>query len=187
MSPDTSTGHIRADSRRAAEFEHLYRANVGPVTAFFARRTSDPHEVADLTSETFVKAIASFATFDPNRGSARAWVFGIARHVHIRHRAWSAAEQETARHLAGRRELNADEVDELVGRIDAERAGRGLMRRLHALLPADRLAVELVDVVGLTTKEAATALGVSSGALRIRLFRARAKLRGARQEDDNSE
>jgi DNA-directed RNA polymerase specialized sigma24 family protein len=41
----------------------------------------------------------------------------------------------------------------------------------------DRWAVELVDLVGLTPKEAATVLDVSSGALRVRLFRARARLR----------
>ena len=62
-----------------AEFERLYRANVEAVTAYFARRSGDPHVVADLTADTFVAAITSFETFDPRKGTARAWMFGIAQ------------------------------------------------------------------------------------------------------------
>ncbi|MFZ0082882.1 MAG: hypothetical protein WAL13_27575, partial [Trebonia sp.] len=32
--------------------ERLYRANVEAVTAYFARRSADPHVVADLTADT---------------------------------------------------------------------------------------------------------------------------------------
>ena len=64
-----------------AEFEEIYRSNVGLVAAYFARRCREPQEVADLTSETIVRAAGSFHAFDPRRGSARAWLFGIAAHV----------------------------------------------------------------------------------------------------------
>ena len=50
------------------EFEALYRANVAAVTGYFARRSADPQTVADLTADTFVQAIMSFATFDPRKG-----------------------------------------------------------------------------------------------------------------------
>lgn len=39
-----------------AEFEQVYRSNVDVVTAYYARRCADPQMVADLTSETFVRA-----------------------------------------------------------------------------------------------------------------------------------
>ena len=169
------------------EFEEIYRANVGPITAFFARRTSDPHTVADLTSETFVEAIASFGTFDPIRGSARAWLFGIARHLLQRHWEQSGNGRATVRQLAGRRELATDQLDELLRRIDAEQAGRELMARWARLPPTDRMAVELVDIVGFTPREAAVAMGVSSGALRIRLFRARGRLRCAERTGDGND
>ena len=66
-----------------AEFERLYRANVEAVMAYFARRSRDPQVVADLTADTFVAVITSFEAFDPRRGTARAWMFGIARRVCI--------------------------------------------------------------------------------------------------------
>src|SRR6202007_3144361 len=57
-------------SGAAAEFERLYRANIAAITAYFARRSADPHVVADLTADTFVTAITSFGSFDPKRGNA---------------------------------------------------------------------------------------------------------------------
>jgi len=86
-----------------AEFETIYRAHVGAVMGFFARRSIDPETVADLTSETFARAMRSFATFDPRRGSAGAWLFGIARRVYAQHRASTVAESEATGRLAARR------------------------------------------------------------------------------------
>ncbi len=50
--------------------------------AYFARRSRDPQVVADLTADTFVAVITSFGAFDPRKGTARAWMFGIARRVY---------------------------------------------------------------------------------------------------------
>ena|SRR5579859_2701980 len=168
-----------ADPPRAAlaEFERVYRDNVDIVMGYFARRCAEPQSVADLTSETFVRAAGAFGTFDPRRGTARAWVFGIAAHVYARHCADSASARDVVVRLAGRRALHHDELDELAARIDAERIGRQLVQRCAQLPDLERSAVELVDLSGLTPKEAAAVLGVSRVVLRQRLSRARARLR----------
>ena len=163
--------------RRLAELERVYRWNVGAVTAFFARRSNDPQAVADLTADTFVEAMRSFGSFDPAKGSVPPWLFAIARRVYARHCERMALRQDAARRDGARLILDADETDDLVRRIDAERAGRELMHRLARLPAVDREAVELVDLAGLTPSQAASVLGVSPGALRVRLFRARARLR----------
>jgi RNA polymerase sigma factor (sigma-70 family) len=162
---------------RLAEFEVLYRCQVDGVTGFFARRSRDPQIVADLTADTFFEAMRSFGSFDPAKGSGPAWLFAIARHVYARHCTRARRERDATNRDLARRMLDGDEIEELVVRIDAERAGRGLMERLEALPELDRAAVELVDLSELTPKEAAASLGVSAGALRVRLFRARARLR----------
>lgn len=168
--PDRAAGPV-------AEFEAIYRSQVGAVTAYFARRTDDPQTAADLTADTFVAAITSFGTFDPARGTARAWVFGIARRVFAQHCEAVTRAKDTVIRLGGHRRLDHDEIAELDARIDTERSGRALVEALASLPEVDREAIELVDLGGLTPKETATALGVSPGALRIRLFRARGKLR----------
>ena len=168
---------------RVSEFEALYRANVAAVTAYFARRSAEPQTVADLTADTFVQAITSLATFDPRKGTPRAWVFGIARRIYAAHCQARSQQRSKVERLAGRRELAADEVGELIDRIDAERPGRALVSGLTTLPAADRAVVELVDLAGLQPKEAVQVLGVAAGTLRMRLMRARARLRKAASTD----
>jgi RNA polymerase sigma factor (sigma-70 family) len=163
----------------AAEFEALYRANVAAVTGYFARRSAEPQTVADLTADTFVQAITSFATFDPRKGTSRAWVLGIARRIYAAHCAAHSHQRSRVERLAGRRDLAPDQVGDLIDRIDAERAGRALVTGLATLPAADRAVVELVDLAGLQVKEAARVLGIAPGTARMRLMRARARLRKA--------
>lgn len=167
----------------AAEFERLYRSHVDAVTAYFARRSADPHTVADLTADTFVQVITSFGTFDPRKGTARSWVFGIAQRIYAAHCQAHSRQREKAVRLAGRRELDGDQVEELLDRIDAERAGRRVVTELTALAALDRSVVELVDIAGLRPREAAAALGMSPGALRMRLMRARGRLRKTTEDN----
>jgi len=166
-----------AGADATAEFERLYRANVAAVTAYFARRSADPHVVADLTADTFVAVITGFGTFDPRKGTARAWVFGIARRVYASYCEAYSHEQHRVQRLAGRRDLDPDEVEELLDRVDAERAGRALVSGLATLPERDRAVIELVDIAGLGPKEAATALGLPPGTVRMRLMRTRSRLR----------
>jgi RNA polymerase sigma-70 factor (ECF subfamily) len=154
------------------EFEQVYLHNVDVLMGYFARRCREPQTVADLTSETFVRAAEGFAGFDPRKGSDRAWLFGIASHVFARHCEQSAG---------GRDE---DEIEELAGRIDAEREGAALMQRWARLPEVERAAIELVDLEGFTPMEAAQALGVSRVAFRKRLSRARSRLRKEHQGND---
>lgn len=167
------------------EFEQLYRRNVDVLVGYFARRCRDPQTVADLTSETFVRAVAGFAGFDPGRGSDRAWLFGIAANVFAGHCQQSASGRDVVSRLGGRRQLEVDEIEELLERIDAERDGAALRRRGEQLPFAELTAVELVDLGGLTPKEAAAVLGVSRVAFRKRLSRARSRLRGEHLGDDH--
>ena len=176
IAPPATTAGAPPD-RSVDEFEAVYRTNVAGITAFFARRCADPQAVADLTSETFAQAIASLASFDPRRGSARAWLFGIAHHVYARHCAQAANGSRLLATLSGRRELDHEEIEELATRIDDQRAGRDLLGRMASLPEVERAAVELVDLAGLAPREAAAALNVSPGLLRVRLFRARNRLR----------
>jgi len=181
---------VRARSRERPpslpleEFEQVYRRNVDPLMGYFARRCREPQTVADLTSETFVRAATGFARFDPGRGSDRAWLFGIAAHVFARHCEQSAGGRDAVARLGGHRSLDQDEIEELAGRIDAEREGAALMQRFAQLPDIDRAAIELVDLEGFSPMEAAQALGVSRAAFRKRLSRARSRLRKEHQNND---
>lgn len=40
----------------------------------------DPETATDLTAETFAAALAGVGRFDPGRGAAVGWLYGIANH-----------------------------------------------------------------------------------------------------------
>ena len=65
----------------AHAFTAFYRHFERPVLGFFVNATSRSDLAADLTAETFARALESVAAFDPTRGRADQWLFGIARHV----------------------------------------------------------------------------------------------------------
>jgi RNA polymerase sigma factor (sigma-70 family) len=166
-----------AQATAPSDFELLYRSRLGAVTSFFARRSDDPETVGDLTAETFLQALRSYSLFDARRGSADGWLFAIARRVFAGHCERTARTRDAHRRLAGHRVLDRDAIAELQDRIDAERSARELVARLQGMSTLEREALELVDLTGLEPRDAARALGVSPGTLRIRLFRARTHLR----------
>jgi RNA polymerase sigma-70 factor (ECF subfamily) len=174
----------RPPSSPLEEFEQVYLRNVDVLMGYFARRCREPQTVADLTSETFVRAMEGFAGFDPRRGSDRAWLFGIAARVFARHCEQSASGQDAVARLGGHRPLDSGEIEELAERIDSEREGAALMSRWSRLPEVERAAIELVDLEGFTPMEAALAIGVSRVAFRKRLSRARSRLRKEHQNNE---
>jgi RNA polymerase sigma-70 factor (ECF subfamily) len=186
MTDDLATDLRRApvDSARVCAagvdprvLDQLYRAHVDDVIAYFARRCDSPHDVADLTAETFLAAMESAARYDPRLGRPVAWLLGIARHCLHRQFRRHSAERRLAARISGRRLLDSADIQRLEERIDAERRAHQLTGHLATLTAREREAVELVDLAGLTIPEAAAALRITSGVLRIRLHRAHTRIR----------
>lgn len=158
-------------------FEAFYRRHVAAVGRFVARRVDDPHLAADLTADVFLAVIESAAGYRPDRGSEIGWLFGVARNVIADERRRAARRLRVTGRMAGRRDLDADDVARIEERIDAESAARRTHRALSELPEQTRALVELVAVDGLTVGEAAAALGLSPVAARVRLHRARRSVR----------
>src|SRR5215207_6900931 len=78
MSTATESDDELLASLEPGSFAVFYRRHVEDLVAFFMRRTRNAELAADLTAETFAAALVARARFDPGRGSASAWLFGIA-------------------------------------------------------------------------------------------------------------
>ncbi len=72
---------LTAARSSAAAFAAFYRHFERPMLRFFMRATGRPDLAADLTAETFARALESVASYDPTRGRADQWLFGIARNI----------------------------------------------------------------------------------------------------------
>ena len=64
-----------------AAFTAFYRQFERSLLGFFVRATGRADLAADLTAETFARALESVAAYDPARGRPDQWLFGIARNV----------------------------------------------------------------------------------------------------------
>jgi RNA polymerase sigma factor (sigma-70 family) len=158
-------------------FEVFYRAHIEAIQRFVARRVDDPYLAADLTADVFLAAIDSASTYRPSRGSPIGWLYGVAHNVVAAERRRQARELRAASRLSGRRLLEADDLARLEERIDAEARARQLYLAMDRLPDGERAVLELTALEGLGVSEAAKALRITPVTARVRLHRARQKLR----------
>ncbi len=145
------------------------------------RRCVPSWEIEDLAQEAFLRALLGLDRF---RGDARfgTWLFQVVRNLLIdRHR-----RRRRAPGSVGLREETGSEGDVVLedpspGPGDAYDSGvleSHLRAALERLDEKDRIAILLHDQEGMSAPEVAAVIGGSAGALRIRLMRARRRLRG---------
>ena len=155
----------------------FYRRHVAKVTGVGVRRFSTPEDVADFVANVFLEVLRSAGSYDPRRGDAVAWLYGLAGNVAAGMRRQQRRSTDAEHRLAGRSLLDADDYARVEERIDAATALRRAYEAMHQLPDQDRRLLELVAVDGLSTGEAANLLGITAVATRVRLVRARARLR----------
>jgi RNA polymerase sigma factor (sigma-70 family) len=160
-----------------AAFEELYRRHVRTTIRFAARRAEHPSEIVDLVAAVWLEVVASIDRFEPSRGDALPWILGIAANLCAVDRRRLAREREATRRLSGQRDIDDLDIDRLERAIEAEAIAPTLRHGLGRLPPAERAVAELVFIDGLTPSEAGAALGVRPAAARMRLARARRRLR----------
>jgi RNA polymerase sigma factor (sigma-70 family) len=167
---------VAARGGSAQAFGELYRAHAGWVAQMArARASRDEHVVADVVQEVFARALENLDRLrDPARFGG--WIRAIADHVIVDHHRASARS----------RPLDDDSAEEIAssGAPPEEVAEAtelaGLVRRSVAGLSArDATAITLVSTLGLSPAELGAVLGVSRGAAKVLLHRARNRLRAA--------
>lgn len=170
---------ISAVGRGAAageSFEALYRRTAPRVYAYVASLLRDRAAAEDVTALAFERAFRKRRGFRPARGTADAWVFGIARNAaldELRRRRRRATLEVEPEDTAG-----ADPVDE------AERTFRRAAVRaaLAELSGHERDIVALKFAAGLSNTEIAGVLRISEANVGTRLHRTVDKLRRACDE-----
>ena len=158
-------------------FDELYRRHVGKVTAFATRRCSTAHEVPDLVAAVWLEVIGSAGSFDATRGRGLSWVLGVAANLTASNERRRARERQALERLGRRPDVDESTAAELDAQIDAAAPARRAMAILQSLPLAERLIAELVLIEGMHPAEAARSLGIRPGTARMRLMRARKKLK----------
>src|SRR3954465_1143518 len=171
---DPDVALAAAGDRRA--FERLYREHVNRVFSLCARMVTDRTRAEELTQDVFVRAWEKLHLFR-GESSFSTWLHRLTVNVVL-----------NARKTDGRQKSRFEENDEETG-MDAHAGVVGmplapgdlldLEKAIEKLPPGARRVFILHDVEGYKHEEIADMLGVTSGATKAQLHRARLLLREA--------
>jgi RNA polymerase sigma-70 factor, ECF subfamily len=156
-------------------FDELYRSSATDVFAYAASILRDRAAAEEVTAQAFERAFRRRKSFDPRRGNARAWLFGIARNAaldELRRRRRTAALVADPEDLSAPAALADDDPDAAARRATVRAA-------LAALEPRDRELIALKFHAGLSNAEIALVLRTSESNAGTRLHRALTRLREA--------
>lgn len=159
----------------AASFEELVRRTSADAFTLARRLVSDDDDARDVVQEAYLRAYRSIGRF---RGDAQftTWLYRITANC-------------ASTHLGRRRRHRHDELDEEVDvadtkpehdpqiAADASALRDQLERAIADLPPRLRAVVVLRDIYDLSHAEVAEQLGISESAAKVRLHRARRRLR----------
>lgn len=136
-------------------------------------------EPADLVQEVAVRACVRQASYDPARGTFRAWLFGFANRV------WLETLRELSRAPTGARRRRGgdsalgeilESVTSMTQRVARQESLQAAMARLDELDDDDRQLASLLGLEGLSHIEAAAVLGIAADTCRKRWQRLRERL-----------
>lgn len=173
---------LRARAGDTAAFAELYETYFPSVYDFLVRLLRDPDEAADVTQDTFLKAMRSLASLrEP--GQFRAWLFAIARNA--------ALNRLASRQRSVPLEPSDDEEGPVFTAVDESRfadpAEAAAAKEAAAIIDEaartlDPRQLSLLDLhlrQGLGPAEIAEVLGVSRNNAAVMLHRLREALRRA--------
>ena len=175
MRLENGMGHVAmgaiADLTDRMSFEEFFAEHRDELFRALCLLTRDRHEAEEIAQDAFVKLLERWETLD-RVTDLSAYLYRTALNL------WRSRLRRTA-HVAKRIAHVAADRDEM-GTIDSTDV---VVRTLLQLPPKQRAAVCLVDVLDMTSEQAAAALGIRSSTVRVHLSRAREALRDAGRKD----
>jgi RNA polymerase sigma factor (sigma-70 family) len=160
---------VAPDAREG--FEELFRDTRTDLLAYIMRRSQSAEDAADVLAETYLIAWRKLDAI-PTGERARLWLFGVARNLLLKGASRRRSRHALVERLAG--ELRS--AHPLHAPVEDERS-RALGAALVALPERDREILMLTAWEGLTPKQIAAVVGTPVNTVRVRLHRARTRLK----------
>lgn len=173
MRPDQSDSRVIERSlTEPACFEIIFDRHYDHVYAFMARAIGP--DGADLAQDVFRIAFQDRRRFRLDVGSAKPWLFGIARNVLRRWYRTQARRRVGWLHLD--REESLDFTTDAINRLSAAALRDELRNAIRALPSHERDVLLLFALADLSYAEIGEVVGAPVGTVRSRLHRARRRL-----------
>ncbi len=143
----------------------LYQQFGGMVFGLARRVTRSEQAAEDVTQEVFLTLWERPETFDPSKGSLRAWLGTIAHRRSVDWVRREVARRERQRRDAAEMRPSPDIEEEVIGLAMAER----VREALRGLPEEQRVAILLAYFEGQTYREVARTLGIPEGTAKSRM------------------
>jgi RNA polymerase sigma-70 factor (ECF subfamily) len=165
---------VAPDAR--AGFEQLFRDTRTDLLAYIMRRSQNAEDAADVLAETYLIAWQKLDAI-PTGERARLWLFGVARNLLLKGASRRRSRHALVERLAGER-LAGELRSAHRTHAPVEDEGSSAVRAVLATLPErDREILMLTAWEGLTPKQIAAVVGIPANIVRVRLHRARTRLK----------
>lgn len=156
---------LRAQCGDEAAYRLALQRIAARLRAYLRRRMQAlPDEVEDLVQDTLLALHLQRGTYDPSL-PVSAWVLAIARHKLVD--LWRRRGRRDDLHDT----LEAVDENELVALADGHDTQRDLATLLQALPAAQRDAIVLTKLEGLSVAEASQRTGASVAAIKVQVHR----------------
>ncbi len=163
------------------DFGDVFHQYQRPIYNYLLRMTQNQAEAEDLTQETFIRVHRGLPTFRGESNLAT-WIYRIATNISFDHFRRSAPRQAkdalSLEEIESDREWLADETaaspEQLTTQSEMSACVQSFIQRLS---PNYRAVFVLHDLQGMKNREIAEVIGLSLSTVKIRLHRARNKLR----------
>lgn len=154
-------------------FQILYERYRGPIFRFAYRLLGSVEAAEDVAHDCFLSLIREPDRFDATKASLRTYLYAAARN------------QAAKRYQSLGRETGIEELVEPISpeqqgpmaRVLNDELGGEIERAIASLPPAQREALVLFEYEDLSLAEIAAVVGADSNTVKVRVFRAREKLR----------
>lgn len=166
---------------RETAFAHLFEEFSAPIYNYVLRMVGDPDRAADITQDTFIKAYRKLDTLT-DATSTRSWLYRIATNTaidEIRRRRFVVP-------MGSDEDQPFDRPDHRPGpeaQVMAAALDERVQRALQRLRPNHRQCLLLSDLDDMSAQQIAEVMGMSYGAVRTLLCRARGEMRRALVEE----
>ncbi len=171
-----SVSASRTSPEREATFAALFEEYATPIYNHALRMVGDPDRAADIAQDTFIKAYRKLDQLTDD-AAAKGWIYRIATNTAIddmrRRRFTVPMGDETGHH--DRPDTGPGPEAQVLGGLVDERIQRALLR----LRPNHRQCLLLSDVEDMSAQQIGEVMGMSYGAVRTLLCRARGEMRNA--------
>ena len=165
--PDLAALLQRSARGDESAFATVYDAVAAKAYGLALRVVRDPAQAEEVVQESFLEVWRLAARFDPERGSAAAWILTIVhrRAVDRVRAAESATRRDTAYHDRNQPVSHDETAEAATASLEAHR----VRAALATLTPVQREAVELSYLRGYTHAEIARMLDLPIGTAKTRI------------------